>query len=194
LTVIASLVVLPGAALAADTGGAVPRQVVPPDVEPALPLPSLPLPSLPGPLATVPGTVAKVGADGLARAPQAAPPAVQRAIWAANQLQDKPYRYGGGHGSFLSRGYDCSGAVSFLLRGGELLESPLDSGRLMRWGARGRGDWITVYANRGHAFAVIAGLRLDTSAAGDPGGARGPRWRPVLRRTKGFRARHPEGL
>jgi hypothetical protein len=64
----------------------------------------------------------------------------------------------------------------------------------MHWGAGGAGQWITVYTNPGHAYAVIAGLRLDTSAAGDPSGAKGPRWRPVLRSSHGFKARHPVGL
>ena len=84
--------------------------------------------------------------------------------------------------------------MSFALHGGDLLKSPLDSGSFMRWGSAGEGDWITVYSNPGHAFAVIAGMRLDTSAAGDPSGAKGPRWRPNLRSTSGYRARHPKGF
>ena len=84
--------------------------------------------------------------------------------------------------------------MSYALNGGDLLERPLDSSSFMRWGAAGKGQWVTVYTNPGHAFAVIAGLRLDTSAAGDPSGAKGPRWRPVLRKTRGFRSRHPVGL
>jgi hypothetical protein len=143
---------------------------------------------------TVPGTEAKI-VDGLAAAPQAAPDAVKQAIWAANQIIGRPYRYGGGHArGFVDRGYDCSGTVSVALHGGDLLDSPLDSGSFMRWGAAGAGQWITVYTNPGHAYAVIAGLRLDTSAAGDPSGAKGPRWRPVLRSSHGFKARHPIGL
>ena len=144
-------------------------------------------------LGVVPGTRARL-VDGVAFAPAAAPPEVQRAIWAANRIQGRPYRYGGGHRSFRSRGYDCSGTVSFALHGGGLLSRPLDSSSFMRWGAAGRGDWITVYTNPGHAFVVIAGLRLDTSAAGDPSGAKGPRWRPTLRSTRGYRARHPVGF
>jgi hypothetical protein len=140
------------------------------------------------------GSVAKLQADGLAAAPLDAPPEVQQAIWAANRIIGKPYVYGGGHGSFSARGYDCSGTVSFALHGANLLRSPLDSGSFMRWGLAGKGDWFTVFTNPGHAFAVIAGLRLDTSPAGDRSGLRGPRWRPVLRSTRGFRARHPLGF
>jgi cell wall-associated NlpC family hydrolase len=143
---------------------------------------------------TVPGAVARLGRDGLARAPELAPPAVKEAIWAANEIQDKPYVYGGGHGRTLrARGYDCSGTVSYALRGAGLLKAPRDSSGFMRWGAAGEGRWVTVYTNPGHAFMVIAGLRLDTSAAGDRSRARGPRWRPALRSTRGYRVRHPAG-
>ena len=136
-----------------------------------------------------------LGADGLAQAPAGSPPQVQQAIWAANEIIGKPYRYGGGHRlGFKDRGYDCSGTVSYALNGARLLKRPLDSSSFMRWGEGGPGQWITVYTNPGHAFVVIAGLRLDTSAAGDRAGGKGPRWRPVLRSTKGFKARHPVGL
>jgi cell wall-associated NlpC family hydrolase len=132
---------------------------------------------------------------GLAQVPAAAPPQVQAAVQAANQIIGKPYRYGGGHRKgFIDQGYDCSGTVSFALNGGGLLKAPLDSSSFLRWGAAGPGTWITVYTNPGHAFAIIAGLRLDTSAAGDTGGLKGPRWRPVLRSTRGYKARHPLGL
>jgi hypothetical protein len=151
-----------------------------------------PVPALAG-QPTVPGAVARL-LDGVAHAPEAAPEPVKRAIWAANEIVRHPYRYGGGHArGFVDRGYDCSGTVSFALHGGELLDSPLDSSSFLGWGESGTGDWITVYTNPGHAYAVIAGLRLDTSAAGDPRGARGPRWRPVLRSARGFKARHPAG-
>jgi hypothetical protein len=143
----------------------------------------------------VPGTVAKLQPDGLAAAPLDAPPEVQNAIWAANRIIGLPYVYGGGHNlRFAGRGYDCSGTVSYALHGANLLRTPLDSGRFMHWGLAGRGAWFTVYTNPGHAFAVIAGLRLDTSPAGDRSGLRGPRWRPVLRSTRGFMARHPLGF
>jgi cell wall-associated NlpC family hydrolase len=142
----------------------------------------------------VAGTRARLLPSGQAAAPADAPAAVQRAIWAANRIIGKPYRYGGGHRDFDDSGYDCSGTVSYALHGADVLDSPLDSSSFMRWGEAGRGDWITVYTNPGHAYVVIAGLRLDTSAAGDPRGGKGPRWRPNLRTNRGFRARHPEGL
>ena len=128
--------------------------------------------------------------DGVAYAPAGAPRAVVRAIKAGNKLQDKPYLYGGGHRSFVDTAYDCSGAVSFALHGGKLLSSPLPSGSLMSWGVAGAGRWITVYANGGHAYMVIAGLRLDTSGTG----GNGPRWQTVQRDPVGFVARHPARL
>jgi len=151
-----------------------------------------PPPALPQPI--VAGDQAKV-VDGVAMAPASAPAPVQQAIWAANAIVGKPYRYGGGHRKgFKDTAYDCSGTVSFALAGAGAVTNPLDSSSFMRWGAAGKGAWITVYTNPGHAFAVIAGLRLDTSAANDPSGLKGPRWRPALRSTRGFRARHPDGL
>jgi hypothetical protein len=146
------------------------------------------------PPAPVQGAVATLLPDGRAAPPAGAPPAVQQAVLAANDLIGKPYRYGGGHRKFIDKGYDCSGTVSFALNGGGLLEDPLDSTGFFSWGEKGAGQWITVYTKSSHAFVVIAGLRLDTSAAGDPSGAKGPRWRPALRSTRGFKARHPEGL
>ena len=143
----------------------------------------------------VDGYKAKLLPNGKAAAPAMAPAEVQRAIWAANEIIGKPYLYGGGHNmKFKSRGYDCSGTVSYALHGADLLDSPLDSGSFMRWGAKGKGSWFTIWTHGGHAFIIIAGLRLDTSPAGDPSGARGPRWRPVLRSTRGFVARHPAGF
>ena len=140
------------------------------------------------------GAVAKLQPDGTATAPELAPDSVKKAIWAANKLIGKPYRYGGGHARFNDTGYDCSGTVSFALKGASVLDSPLDSSSFMSWGESGPGEWITIYTNPGHAFVVIAGLRLDTSASGDPSGNKGPRWRPALRSTKGFKVRHPAGL
>jgi hypothetical protein len=143
---------------------------------------------------TVPGTQAVLLPDGTAAAPQDAPPQVQAAVWAANTIQTLPYRYGGGHQSFISRrGYDCSGTVSFALNAAGLLKRPLDSGSFMRWGAKGPGEWFTVYTNPGHAYVVIAGLRLDTSSAG-AGGGKGPRWRAKGRPTAGYKVRHPRGF
>jgi cell wall-associated NlpC family hydrolase len=143
---------------------------------------------------TVPGTRAKLLANGQAAAPAGAPLEVQQAIWAANRIIGMPYVYGGGHQRFDDDGYDCSGTVSYALHGASIIDRPMDSGTFMRWGTAGRGDWITVYTNPGHAYVVIAGLRLDTSAAGDPRGGKGPRWRPNLRSNRGFRARHADGL
>jgi cell wall-associated NlpC family hydrolase len=133
--------------------------------------------------------------NGYAVAPPDTPSEVRAAIAAANRIVGRPYRYGGGHALVEDTGYDCSGTVSYALHGGGFLTTPLDSSGFMRWGAPGRGRWITVYTNPGHAFVVIAGLRLDTSAAGERrSSGRGPRWRRVLRSTRGFRARHPEGF
>ncbi len=143
---------------------------------------------------TVPGLVPQM-VNGVAFAPDQAPDPVKQAIWAANQIVGMPYRLGGGHKlGFVDHAYDCSGTVSFAMHGAGLLATPRDSSSFMRYGAAGKGRWITVYTNPGHAFAVIAGLRLDTSAAGDPAGGSGPRWRPNLRSTRGYRARHPIGL
>ena len=120
-------------------------------------------------------------------------PAVKQAIAAGNQLIGQPYVYGGGHASFISNGYDCSGTVSYALHGANLLTAPLDSSEFEQWGAAGAGDWITVYTNPQHAYVDIAGIRLDTSRAGDPGGQSGPRWRPLLASNRGFAARHFPG-
>jgi hypothetical protein len=129
-----------------------------------------------------------------ASAPDGAPSEVREAIAEANEIVGRPYVWGGGHRSFSSRGYDCSGAVSYLLHGGGLLDSPLDSSSFMSWGAAGRGQWITVWTNPSHAFVEVAGLRLDTSAAEDPTGRKGPQWRAARRSHAGFRARHPIGF
>ena len=152
---------------------------------------------------TVPGAVAQLLPDGSAAAPADAPPQVQQAIWAANRIQDKPYVYGGGHAEVEDDGYDCSGTVSYALHHAGLLETPLDSGSFMRWGESGKGQWITVYTNPGHAYAVIAGLRLDTSMATlsrahkrqfKKATERGPRWRPTERSSRGYKKRHPVGF
>ncbi len=140
----------------------------------------------PAPL--TPGQSASYISESQASVPSGAPPAVAAAIEAANAIATTPYVWGGGHGSFESSGYDCSGAVSFALHGGGFLDSPLDSTGLETWGDAGAGHWITVYANSGHAWVIIAGLAFDTS-----GGA-GPRWHPSpVSSTSGFVARHPPG-
>jgi hypothetical protein len=142
------------------------------------------------PTAPVEGDEAKLNKDGTATPPEDAPADVVAAIEAANEIEDKPYEYGGGHGDFKDRGYDCSGAVSYALHAADLLNDPMDSSGLMKWGKRGKGEWITVYSNPGHAFVVIAGLRFDTSmTAGD-----GPGWSDEMRSGKGFKKRHWRGL
>jgi cell wall-associated NlpC family hydrolase len=128
--------------------------------------------------------------SGIALAPPDAPERIAGAINAANTLVGQPYVWGGGHGSWYSRGYDCSGAVSFALAGGGFLSSPLTSGQLESWGAPGPGRWLTVYASGSHVYAVIAGLRWDT--VGDASGT-GPRWHLAGAVPDGFVARHPPG-
>jgi peptidoglycan hydrolase-like protein with peptidoglycan-binding domain len=119
-----------------------------------------------------------------------APGALWRAIAGANRIAQLGYRYGGGHGTFHDRGYDCSGSVSYVLHAAGQLASPRDSAELMHYGAPGPGRWITVYANRGHAFLVIRGRRFDTTGLG----VTGSRWQPSARPAAGFVARHPPGL
>ena len=169
---LAAICLLPGTALAQSTGGA---QYQPPAGK------------------------AKV-VNGKAVAPSDAPPAVKKAIAAANRIVAKPYKYGGGHSKVEDTGYDCSGTVSYaLIKAGLLKPFPLDSSGFMGWGEEGTGRWITVYAHGGHAYAMIAGLRLDTGYrdkyvakwGGAPG--TGPRW-GKKRNPEGFTVRHPSGL
>jgi hypothetical protein len=168
----------------ASTGGA-----APPGGTPAPPTTTTPAPT------TGPAGKATLLPDGTALAPANAPTAVVNAIAAANAIRLRPYIYGGGHRSFISKGYDCSGAVSYMLHGGGLLTSPLPSGPMMRLGVPGWGAWITVFANRGHAYATVAGLRWDTSAVGEKLNAgSGPRWRSTMRPARGYAARHFTGL
>jgi hypothetical protein len=185
IAMIVSLAALaaPAGATAASTGGTAPPNSRTSSAETggAQYTPPPPPPAEPG--------VARLE-NGVAYAPSGAPLAVVRAIRAGNKLQNKPYRYGGGHKAFRDTAYDCSGTVSFALHAGKLLRAPLDSGSLMKWGVAGTGTWITVYANPGHTYMVIAGLRLDTSGTG----GRGPRWQTVERDPAGFVARHPAGL
>jgi hypothetical protein len=119
---------------------------------------------------------------------------VKRAIWAANDLRTKPYRFGGGHHSFTDNAYDCSGTVSYMLAGAGLIKAPLSSSDLRKFGEQGRGRWITVYARNGHTFAIIAGLRLDTTPYKTAHDRWAPRWRSNIRFPAGFDARHPSGL
>lgn len=130
---------------------------------------------------------------GRAIAPASAPPAVRAMIEAANRIRHRPYHWGGGHRAWNARGYDCSGSVSYVMHSAGLLDYPLDSRGFMRWGGGGGGSWVRIYANREHVFAVIAGLRWDTSYTED-GDRSGPGWSEVMRPTGGFRLRHPLGL
>jgi hypothetical protein len=139
---------------------------------------------------TVPGNRAVIR-NGIAYAPANAPEAVKRAIWATNFLTRKPYVWGGGHATFYDDGYDCSGTVSFLLKHAGALSQPAGSSELTRYGSNGPGRWITIYARNGHVFAIVAGLRLDTTGSY---GDEGPRWRRDGRSGWGFTARHPDGL
>ena len=136
------------------------------------------------------GKRARVLGDGTAVAPENAPDVVKRVIMAANEIAKFPYKWGGGHGAWRDTGYDCSGSVSFALAGAGLLGSPLTSGGFMNYGAPGHGRWITIYANEGHMFMVVAGLRFDTSGQGRAG----TRWQEGVRTTAGFAVRRIPGL
>jgi hypothetical protein len=142
------------------------------------------------PLKLGPGQRAIVGPDGLAIAPVAAPPVVQAIIAAGNRIALKPYIYGGGHGQWEDDGYDCSGSVSYALHGAGLLDQSMASGDFMKWGDAGPGQWVTLYANGGHIFMVVAGLRFDTSGRS----TKGSRWQADMRPATGYAVRHPTGL
>ena len=156
-------------------------QAAPATVAPA---PFVPIPAPVGP------TLIHLHPDGKVWASPKLPRVVRRVVAAANRIAKKPYRYGGGHGSFYDKAYDCSGSVSYALHGGGLLNATLTSGMLEHWGVHGRGKYITVYANAGHTFMVVAGMRFDTGSR--PRG--GTRWDPWLRPARGFVVRHPAGL
>ncbi len=136
------------------------------------------------------GARARVLPDGTAQAPDNAPEVVKRVILAANQIAKFPYKWGGGHGAWRDNGYDCSGSVSFALAGAGLLDRPLTSGLLAGYGQPGPGRWITIYANSGHVFMVVAGLRFDTSGQGRAG----TRWQEDSVSTGGYAVRHIPGL
>jgi hypothetical protein len=177
------------AAVAAGSGAGSPASTGGAGIAPAAASPSTPTDP------TVSGYVAKI-IHGVAYAPSFAPIQVKEAIWAGNQIRKLPYIYGGGHGSFKSSGYDCSGSVSYVLHAAGLLKTPYDSSQFYGWGERGLGHWMTVYTNPGHAFIEIAGIRFDTSSEGQtqplPGTApgSGPRWRQLMQDTQGFQPRH----
>ena len=165
---LSALVLTPGAASAACDGGGVSSAEV--DI-------------------CTPAAKAKLLENGMVIPPKSAPPRVKAVIAAANRIRSKPYIWGGGHARWWDKGYDCSGSVSFALHGGRFLESPMPSGPLASWGSAGEGRWITVYANAGHTYAVIAGLRWDTS--GNTDGSTGPSWHEDPRTPAGYVARHP---
>jgi cell wall-associated NlpC family hydrolase len=131
-----------------------------------------------------------VNTGGLAQPPAGAPAAVAKVMAAGNAIAGLPYVYGGGHASFQASAYDCSGSISYALAAAGLVSSPMASGPFMSWGEPGPGRWITVYANAGHAYMVVAGWRFDTSALSSGG----TRWSRELRSNAGFVARHPPGL
>jgi hypothetical protein len=175
LAAAAALIALPGSAWAAGSGGVGPGGGdAPPSGQ------------------TTAGARAKLK-GGYAVPPAGAPAKVVRAIKAANRIvKGKPYCMGGGHGRWNDDCYDCSGSISYALgdKGARVLDAPMPSGSFVRWAEPGPGKWITVYANSGHMYAVIAGLRLDTSnTAGD-----GPGWSRTGFKRPGFAVRHPRGL
>jgi hypothetical protein len=144
----------------------------------------------PPPAAAPPAKASISSGARTALAPAGAPAQVVAAIEAANRISRKPYKWGGGHGRWRDSGYDCSGTVSYVLHAARLLQVSRDSSGLMSFGARGKGEWITIYANGGHAYMEIAGLRFDTSGSGEDG----PRWRLEPRSSRAFVKRHPVGL
>ena len=147
-------------------------------------------PATPAPAALAPGDRATINPDGTANAPANAPDAVKAMIAAGNVIAKTPYIYGGGHGKWDDAGYDCSGSVSYALHAAGLLEASMPSGNFTTWGEAGPGQWVTLYANGGHIYATIAGLRFDTSGATEDGS----RWHTSSRPTSGYVVRHPAGL
>jgi len=139
---------------------------------------------------TAAGSKARLTSTGLAIPPANAPAKVRAAIRAGNRIAKKPYKWGGGHARLIDTGYDCSGSVSYALRGGRLMTSAMASTGFMSWGRRGPGRWITIRANAGHVYMTIAGLRFDTSARG----IGGSRWTAQMRSPRGYVATHPTGL
>jgi hypothetical protein len=132
---------------------------------------------------------ARLNPDGTATAPADAPDVIKRVIAAGNRIAFTPYVYGGGHGDWNDSGYDCSGSVSYALHGGGLISSPEASGDLESYGSDGRGRWITIYANSGHTYMIVAGLRFDTSSHG----TNDSRWTDAMRSGDGYVVRHPTG-
>ncbi len=169
-------------------------KVTPPDAETlkrAADEPEVKLPTEEAPPEQTSGSKATLTDDGLAVAPADAPQDVKDVIEAGNEIAKKPYVYGGGHGERLEDdGYDCSGSMSYALRKAGMQQGSLTSGGYTRFGDRGRGEWITIRANAGHSYMMVAGLRFDTSARKQTG----TRWSDERRSARGYRGRHPEGL
>jgi cell wall-associated NlpC family hydrolase len=140
----------------------------------------------------VPGKTAVLRPDGNAIAPASAPDSVKAAISAANRIASLPYRRGGGHRIENDTAYDCSGATSYVLRNAGLLHDSMPASGFRRYGEKGEGRWVSIYAQRGHVFLVIAGLRFDTGWSESE--RRGPRWSTMTRPTDGTTIRHPRGL
>ena len=139
---------------------------------------------------TAPTEKAYLTSSGVAVAPDSAPVEVKAIIEAGNAIATKPYKYGGGHARWNDTGYDCSGSMSYALHGAGLLETSMDSTGFMSWGDRGKGTWVTTYANSGHSYMVVAGLRFDTSGLDQDGS----RWHTTMRTSTGYTVRHPTGL
>jgi hypothetical protein len=137
------------------------------------------------------GRRAGLSRNGRAVTPYGAPDLVARVIAGGNAIAEFPYVYGGGHASFVDQAYDCSASVSYALAAAGLLDAPITSGLLAKWGRPGPGRWITIYANAGHVFMYVAGLRFDTSGRSGPLGSR---WQTAPRSLAGFTVRHPPGL
>lgn len=173
--------VVPGESgvVAGGDGGALPRPVSDAQIRRELAVSGIPS-----------GERAALTPDGLAVAPLAAPPTVQAVIDAGNQIARLPYRYGGGHATWIDTAYDCSASISFAFAAAGLVSEPMVSGALAQWGDPGPGRWITVFANGGHTFMYVAGLRFDTGGLS----ATGSRWQGTMRSTAGFAVRHPPGL
>jgi hypothetical protein len=147
-------------------------------------------PAAPLATAVAPAEAAVLTPDGTAVAPAGAPEVVRELIAAGNEIHDKPYKYGGGHGRWVDSGYDCSGSMSYALHGAGLLDTALDSTGFMSWGEPGEGEWVTIYANPGHGYMIIAGLRFDTSGRAEVDS----RWHTEMRSSSGYTVRHPPGL
>ncbi len=137
------------------------------------------------------GPGGSVGGNGTVKPPAGIPAVIARVMAGGNAIATFPYRFGGGHASFVDNAYDCSASVSYALAAGGLIAAPVTSGDLESWGVAGPGRWITVFANPGHTYMYVDGLRFDTSGRS---GVFGSRWQNAARSNAGFVARHWPGL